>query len=280
MRLVSPNFKDIFEPNIEIGAFPDGDSNINVLDISACKGCEVTLFHRLYPRQNDTIIELLFILNALKKANAKVTVVAPYLPYARQDKVFLSGEVASAEVVCNLLHEAGCQKLITFDCHFLKKEGEFPYGNLMIKNISLNKELLGCAEAMAKGEKCEIVAPDVGASYLVESQDGKTMKKKRKLYKDGKITYRHIEKMEYQFDVKDKNIVILDDMISTGSTMIKAIECMKKGGAKRVFCAATHGFFLHDSLDKLKSLSDGVFVSDTIPSPVSKVSIAEKCKEL
>lgn len=279
-RLISPNFQDIFEPNIEVGTFPDGDTHVRIPGITKYENRSVTLFHRLYPNQNSSLIELVFLLDALRSVGAKVTVVAPYLPYARQDKARLEGEVISAEVICNLIAEAGCDSLITFDCHFLKKEGEKVYGKLKIINISMSGELMAYARQICDGEECEAVAPDQGASYLVEKEGGKAMKKTRRDYKEGKISYRDVEDMKMNFEVKGKNIIILDDMISTGSTMIKAIEVMKKAGAKKVFCAATHGFFLHNSLEKLEALADGVFVTDTIISPVSKVGMAVKCKAL
>jgi ribose-phosphate pyrophosphokinase len=105
------------------------------------------------------------------------------------------------------------------------------------------------------------------------------MKKTRGDYEKNNSAYRAIEKMERGFDVKGKNILILDDMISTGSTMIKAVENVKKGGAKKVLCAATHGFFLKDSLAKLKQMSDGVFTTNSIQNPVAEVDISPLLKE-
>jgi ribose-phosphate pyrophosphokinase len=278
--LVSPNFQDILESNIKIGTFPDGDSNVYIPNVAKYKNSEVILCHRLYPKQNNALIELFLILSALKKINAKITIIAPYLPYARQDKVFLEGEVASAKEICQLLYKAGCQKLITFDCHFFKKECEAVYGQLPIKNISLGKELIDYIKNVSSDKNLEIIAPDEGAAYLVQKQKGKIMKKTRKLYTKKRVTYRHIENMQYDFNVKNKNILILDDMISTGSTMIKAIENLRSGGAKKIYCAATHGFFLHNSLNELEALSDGIFVSDTILSPVSKISIRKKIENI
>ena len=81
LRLVSPNFSDIFEPNIEIGKFPDGDSHVRILPLQDSKGSDVIVFHRLYPKQNTSLVTLLFILDSLKEIGAKnITVVAPYLP--------------------------------------------------------------------------------------------------------------------------------------------------------------------------------------------------------
>jgi len=229
------------------------------------------LLHRLYPEQNTAIFQAVLMLDTLKRAGASTTLVSPYLPYSRQDKTFKDGEALSAEIVCNLLADAGAKKLVTIDCHFLKKEGTFTYGKLEIENISANKLLIEHAKKIA-GE-IEVISPDAGANYLVSEFGGKSMEKKRGEYQEGKEAYRKIESMERDFEVKGKNILILDDMISTGGTMIKAVENVKKGGAGKVYCAATHGFFLKESLKKLKEVSDGVFVTDSIPSDASEVSI-------
>ena len=268
MRFVSPNFPDMLEPNIEIKTFPDGDSYVRIPHI---KKEDSMLLHRLYPEQNTAIFQAVQMLDTLKRAGASATLVAPYLPYSRQDKTFKDGEALSAEIICGLLLHAGAKKLVTIDCHFLKKEGTFRYAGLEIENISANKLLI--EHAREKTGEVEIISPDAGAKYLVEEFGGKSMEKKRGEYQEGEETYRKIESVEMDFDVKGKNILILDDMISTGGTMIKAVENVKKGGASKVYCAATHGLFLKDSLKKLKEICDGVFVTDSIASEVSEVSI-------
>ena len=279
MDLVSPNFSDMMEPNIEIKEFPDGDSYVRVENISACKGKEVRLFHRLYPDQNSNIFTALLMLDTLKRAGAKTTLVSPYLPYSRQDKVFKEGEALSAEAVCSMLAHAGAKELVTLDCHFLKKEGESEYGGLKIKNISANKLLVEHARSKLGGEAMEVISPDQGAAYLVTAFGGKSMKKLRGEYEEGTEAYRKIEKMEREFDVEGKNVLIIDDMISTGSTMIKAVGNVRNGGAKKVLCAATHGFFMKGSLDKLKEVTDGVFTTNSIPNPAAEVDFMRLFKE-
>jgi len=268
MRLTSPNFSDLFEPNIEIKKFPDGDNYVCLPEIS---GKAAVVYHRLYPEQDSALMQAFFILDTLKKNGVKATLVSPYLPYARQDKIFKKGEALSSEVVCRLLSTAGAERLITVDCHFLKKEGDFTYGGLKITNLSAKNLLVEHAKRLV-GD-VEVISPDMGANYLVAEFGGRSMKKVRGDYEKTTSAYRTIEKIEMDFDVNGKNVLILDDMISTGGTMIKAVENVKKGGANKVLCAATHGFFLKDSLARLKSLCDGIFVTDSIPSPVSSVSL-------
>ena len=282
IKLISPNFSDLFEPNIEIGKFPDGDSHVRILPLLECKDNDVIVYHRLYPKQNTSLVTLLFILDSLKDVGAKsVTVVAPYLPYSRQDKKKLNGEVASAFVICNLLARAGCSKLITFDCHFLNKEGPAKFGELNVENLSMGKDLAAMAKTDAFcGEGCEVISPDMGANYLVVEHGGKSYNKVRKEYNDDKINYRDIDQMEGDFDMKGKNVLVLDDMISTGSTMIKALEKLKEAGAKKICCAATHGLFLHNCVDKIRKFTDCLYSTDTIINEHAKVSIKQKLLDL
>jgi len=277
--LVSPNLSDILNPNIDIKVFPDGESYVRVPGAKELSGKEVAVLHRLYPDPDKSIFQALLILDTLRKAGAKPALVSPYLPYARQDKLFLEGEALSSEVLCRMLKLAGAERLITFDCHFMKKEGKSVYGGLEIESISMGPALVEHARKIVDGEELDVISPDAGASYLVEGHGGKSMKKVRGDYVEGDETYRKIEKLEGDFDVKGRNVLILDDMISTGGTMLRAVDNIKKGGARRVLCAATHGLFLKGSLEKLKISCDSVFVSDSIPSAVSEVKIMPLLKE-
>ncbi len=276
LKLVSPNFSDLLEPNMEIGKFPDGDAHVRILDLEKYKNQEILLFHRLYPKQNTSLVVLFLILDTLKTIGAKVNVVIPYLPYSRQDKTELNGEVGSAKIICNLLARAGCNKLYTFDAHFFNSEGEHKFGELIIQNISMAKELARHAKTCFKEENFEIVVPDTGAEYLVKDLGGKHFHKTRKEYQNGKIDYRDVEHLSCDFDIQGKNFLVLDDMISTGSTMVMAVQKLKECGAKKIVCATTHGLFLFNCLDKLRKLEVKAFSTNTIPSPQAEVTIKDK----
>jgi len=280
IKLVSPNFADLLEPNIEIGKFPDGNTHVRIPNIQSYAGKEAMLFHRLYPDQNNAFFELLLVLETLKEQKARVTLVAPYLPYARHEKQILDGEIASAPVTCNLIAAAGCEKLITFDCHFLNEEGETKYGNLLIQNLSLGDLLIAKAREQFGAEEFEIIGLDEGAAYLVKNHGGKFMQKNRKEYEGDKIGYREVEGLVCEFDVKDKNVLLIDDMISTGSTMIKGTEKIKSCGAKRVCAAVVHGLFVFDSAAQISKTTDCVFSTDTIVTPQSQVSIKDELTTL
>lgn len=279
-NVVSPNFADLLVPNVEIKTFPDGDSYVRIPHVENLKGKNVRVYHRLYPKQNTQIIQALFIGFLLKDAK-NLELVAPYLPYSRQDKIWLEGELKSSEALVRLLAYAGYKKIITFDCHFLKKEGEFEYGGLKIRNISLAKLLIEHAKSFFNDD-FEVISPDAGANYMCE---GKHMEKIRGKYieteaGDEVIVYRNIENVKLDFDVKGKNILILDDMISTGLTMIKAVENVRKNGAKKIAVAATHGFFLGDSLTKLSQIADYIYTSNTILNSMAKVNFMNALREI
>lgn len=279
MNLISPNFPEVGDPNIEIKLFPDGDSYCRINDISKCQGEDVSLFHRLYPKQNTAIFNAAQLLHTLKRVGARTSLVAPYFPYGRQDKTFLMGESLSAQVLCKLLSDFGAIKVITVDCHFLKKEGDSEYAGLTISNISANKLLVEHARKKIGLEALDVISPDQGANYLVSEFGGKSMSKVRGDYDQGSEAYRSVKKIEREFDVEGKNILILDDMISTGGTMIKAVENVRKGGAKKVFCAATHGFFLNDSLARLRKSADWVFTTNSIPNEAAEIDIVPLLKK-
>lgn len=274
-RIASPNFSDLIAPNIEVKVFPDGDSYVRVPDAGRLDGKDVVVFHRLYPKQNTGLIQAIFIANALRNARS-VELVAPYLPYSRQDKIWLEGEVKSAEILMKIFKDAGFSTVTTFDCHFIKKAGEFEYAGVKVKNITLSSMLIEHAKKKL-GDDLVVISPDAGANYM---SNGKAMSKVRGDYAEGNIVYRDIKKMEMDFEVSGKNILIIDDMIATGSTMVRAIENLRKKGAGKIALAATHGFFLNDSLKKLGQLSDYIFVSNSIPSSVSEVNFMDALPEM
>lgn len=279
MMLISPNCSDIGTPNIELKRFPDGESYCRLKDFSAIPGEDISIAHRLYPSPDEQIIPLLQIMDAPRRFAAKsIRVIIPYLPYARADKVWLSGEIMSASLLTRLLRVSGATELVTWDCHFLKRTGRHTYENLPIVNVSAGGLLM--EYFTAKNPDTLFASPDLGASYLV-GHSGKSIKKTRGEYAEGDKAFREISKMELEFDVKGKEVVLIDDMIAGGGTMAKAAQKCLEGGAKSVKCAATHGLLLGNAMDRLKDAGvSEIVTTDTIPNPTSKVSIKQELIKL
>src|SRR3989344_728159 len=270
---VSQNCSYLFPANIELKSFPDKESHILIHDVEACRGKDVQVLHRCYPKQDSSILQLLLVGKTVKALAARAEAIIPYLPYARQDKIWTPGEALSAEVICQMIAAAGYSSIATFDCHFLKKPGTFTYGGIQIRNFSLSESLVSYFRA--KTPDALFISPDQGAAYLVNEIGGKSMVKNRGEYKNHKKTAsRPVASLDANFDVKGRDVVILDDMIAGGGTMMKAVRAVLAMGASSVCCGCTHGLFLGDAYTKLQEAgAEEIVASNTIASEASKIDI-------
>ncbi|MEK7128465.1 MAG: ribose-phosphate diphosphokinase, partial [Patescibacteria group bacterium] len=256
-KLITPYCEDFGKSNIVIKHFPDNESYVFIPKIEAQKDKKITIYHRLYPEQDKRIFELMLILSRLQKETKDIELFAPYLPYARQDRKRKEGEVVSADVLCELLKNYGVKKLITYDCHFLPKPGNFTRAGLAIENKSAGPKLYAYAkkyfdEENKKNNTAEefvVVSPDEGSSYFIENAKGQKTHSLTKTRGEAKANgeengiHADIHTMEGEIDVEGKNVCILDDIISTGGKIIRAIEHLKARGAKKIIVGATHGVF-------------------------------------
>ncbi|MEM4633580.1 MAG: ribose-phosphate diphosphokinase [Candidatus Anstonellaceae archaeon] len=271
--LVSQNSSYLFPANIELKNFPDKESHIFIRDLEACRGKDVQVLHRCYPKQDSSLLQLVLIGKTVSKLANRMEAIIPYLPYARQDKVWKQGEALSSQAICEMLASAGFSSIATFDCHFLKKPGEFNYGGLKIRNFSLSEELIKYFKS--RKEDPLFISPDQGASYIVSEAGGKSMVKTRGDYKNHKKqAHRPVESIQADFDVKGRDIVILDDMIAGGGTMIRAVRAVMERGASSVCCGCTHGLFLGNAYTKIQEAgAEEIVASNTIASEASKIDI-------
>ena len=268
-KLITPYSSDFGKPNIVIRHFPDTESYVQIPQIDTLKDEPVTVYHRLYPEPDKRIFELLLILSRLKKDTTQIELHIPYLPYARQDRENKAGEAVSADVLCKLLKSFSVKKLITYDCHFLSKPGNFKRCGLNIENKSAGKQLLSYAKRYFGREKFIVISPDEGSSYFIENAQGHSLRKTRKeSTANGTPTGIHAEihKMEGEVDVEGKNVCILDDIISTGGTIIRATEHLKSRGARKIIVGATHGVFAGENIAEkiLRNNCDQLFTTNAI----------------
>jgi ribose-phosphate pyrophosphokinase len=271
--LVSPNCSDLCAPNFEIKKFPDGEDYIYVPDVDRLQGKEVVILHRCYPEQDSGLFQLFHILEVVRPFAARITAIVPYLPYTRKDEKAQKGEVKSASLMCGMLANAGLDELVTFDCHFMQEgEGKMNYSGLDIDNRSLAPELL--AYVKPKMSNPVFISPDAGTAYMVKKVGGVSMEKTLGDYVHGPVTFRQIIEEKLDFDVTGRDVILIDDMIIAGETMIRAAQVCKKGGAKRITCAAVHGLLVNCAFDKIRAAgAKEVVVSDSIPGPAAVVSV-------
>jgi ribose-phosphate pyrophosphokinase len=267
---------------VMFSSFPDGDIHCIVENVEKCKDKSVLLFHRLYPNQNSRFMKLMLTIDVMKEHGAKdISVFMPYMPYSRQDKRYIPGESISADALCRVLKKAGCSTIYTLDCHFMNGEPEVKRGGLRVRSISVGDQLIAAYKKALGSSKFDVVGPDSGSSYLTEKHGGKNMKKTRGDYKDlsqeDSNSYRDIDDLlDDHIEHKHNKVLIIDDMISTGSTIIKAAERLREKGIKSIACATTHAFFLRGSYATIsQSLDMMIFYSDSIEQPNAVVKSEE-----
>jgi ribose-phosphate pyrophosphokinase len=250
--------------------FPDGESYI--LLEGKLRNEEAVIVQTTSPPQDPRIIQLALMADAAKRNGArKVTAVAPYLAYARQDKAFLQGEAVSIETVALMLKAAGLDNLVTVNVHQEKVLAKFPFP---AKNVSAIPLL---AEYFKKEglEKAFALAPDEGAVHIAEEArevlggECGYLQKRRDRY-TGQIS---VEKKT--FEVHGKSVIIFDDIISTGGTTVAAANVLKELGAEKVYVACVHPLLIGDAEKRIFEAGvEEIVGTDSIPSNVSRVSVA------
>jgi len=244
--------------------FPDQELYIRLLD--DLENEEVIIVQTTYPDPN--IIELFLLQNAVIEAEADtITVVIPYYGYARQDTMFEKGEAISAKALAELI-SLNSDRVITVDPH---KEYILDFFNTEAYSCTGVPKI---AEYLKKKNLDMVLAPDKGALERARTAseiincDFDYMEKTR-------IDGETVEIKPKNLDVENKNVGIIDDIISTGGTMAKSIKELKKQDAKKVFVSCTHGLFAGEAIKKLNTAGcDEIISTDTIESDYSKVRIA------
>ena len=281
MRIVvSQSMADMLKPTLETKTFGDGELYSRLNGFKPGPYDDILVFHRLYPDIHQEIFRLLQLLYGAKsKKPHSIKVVIPYVAYARADKIWLSGEIKSAGALVSLLKSYGVVELITWDCHFVKKEGRHYYEGLLVDNHSaarLFKEYYS-----AQIPDCKYVSPDLGSAYMVDF-DGRSMHKRRGGYiQSGTVAKREIQSHELRFTVEGQDIVLLDDMIAGGGTMESGTRKCLEMGAKSVRVAATHGLFLKDAVQRLIDTGvSEIVTTDSIPNPYAKISLKNEIRRV
>jgi ribose-phosphate pyrophosphokinase len=234
------------------------------------RGCDVFVIQSFGPPVNEWLMELLIMLDALKRASAKrITVVAPYFPYSRQDKKGRGREPISARLVADLLATAGADRVMSVDLHAAQIQGFFdgPVDHLFAKPVLLHH----FEETLSPEDRATltVVSPDMGrvrvADTWSDSLDAPLaiIHKRRDPAVANQVTVHEIVG-----EVAGRTCLLVDDMIDTGGTIVKAAQALKASGARKVIVAATHAIFSDPATERLQDASiDEVVVTDTVPLP-------------
>lgn len=256
---------------VESSQFENGERRIRAEARSQkLESSKAVIVQSLSMPVDEHLIEFCLLADALSREGyTNLIGVIPWLGYSKQDKVFMSGEPLSAKVIAQIIQTTKIKKLITFDLHNRAITGFFdiPVVELSAKSLFLEyfRNKLEARHQNLESSNYVVVAPDEGAvkssAYFARELDVPIayMDKRRDL-KTGKV-----EVVGMSGDVKGKSVIIVDDMIVTGSTMMETAKYLKKQGAKSVSVAATHHLYVPGAQEKLEgSAIDEVVVSDTV----------------
>lgn len=263
---------------IEIKRFPDGEKYIRIHD--DVKGQDVAVIQSLYRTPDEYIFEYLLIADTLRDMGASsITGVIPYLAYARQDSRFYPGEALSSAAVAKLFESAGTTSILTIDCHLHRLGDVAKVFKIPAQNLTAMQRLGEYARESLKPKKPIVVGPDEEADQwagtVAKQLDAEhTAFKKVRIRKEGETESR-LEMDTGDVDLKGRDVVFADDIISTGGTIVRAARACKKKGAKRMFVLCTHPVLADAALNRIKAAGVvKVIGTDTIPSQISKVSVA------
>ena len=249
--------------------FANGETYVRFNE--SVRGCDVFVVQSHGDRINDWLMEQLIMVDALKRASAKrITVVAPFFPYARQDKKHLGREPISARLVADLYKTAGADRLMSVDLHTSQEQGFFdgPWDHLWAQPV-----LVDYVRTRVDPSNTAVVSPDAGRIRVAErwaNQLGGTplafVHKTRDVSRPNESVANRVVG-----DVEGRSCVLVDDMIDTGGTIAKAVQVLLDSGAKDVIVAATHGVLSGPAVDRLSSCgAREVVVTDTLPIPAGK----------
>jgi ribose-phosphate pyrophosphokinase len=213
---------------------------------------------------NDSLMELLLMIDALRRASAnRITAVVPYYGYAKQDKKTKGREPISAKLVANMLEVAGAERLVTLDLHAAQIQGFF---NIPVDNLTAAPTLCNYLKNQGlQGDRVVVVSPDAGGVPRAETF-AKRLKSTLAVIIKRRPEPDKSEVTGIVGDVEGKIAVVVDDMISTGGTLVKAAEALIARGATEVYTLATHGIFAGDAAKQFaNSPIRRVIVTDTIP---------------
>jgi len=258
---------------IEIKKFPDGEKYLRVL--TSVKDEDVAIIQSLLRNPDEYIFELMLLADTLRDLGARsITGVAPYLSYARQDARFKPGEAVSSVSLARFLESAGLNKFLSIDTHLHRLEDVSKVFRIPARNLSAMPLLGKYARENLEPKKPVVIAPDEEAGPWAATV-AKELDAEHSIFHKKRITSWKVEIDTGHLDLKGRDVVFADDIISTGGTIAEAARACKKKGARKVYALCTHPVLWEGALKRIKSAGVSTVIgTDSVPSAVSKVSVA------
>jgi len=250
---------------ITVDRFPNMETRVEVME--SVRGCKVFLLQSTSPPVNENLMELLIMIDALKRASAQeVNAIIPYFGYSKQEKRKTGREPITAKLVANMLTIAGMNRLVTVDLHSAPIEGFF---NVPVDNLTAVDLLAGYFREK-KLEDIAVVSPDVGGTKRARDLANR-LQAKLAIIDKYRPDWSKANAMNVIGKVDGMNAVIVDDFIDTGGSVAEAVKALKNHDAKKVFVCCTHGLLTPPAIERLKeSEAEEVVVTNTVKIPKEK----------
>ena len=255
----------------EIRVFADGESKITLIGKLSKKKSIVV--QSIYPPVDTNLVQALSLITKAKENSSEVTAVIPYMGYARQDREFLPGEIVTMNVLGKLFKSAGASKIIIVDIHSLIG---LKYFTIKTKNVTAVPDLAEYFKKLSLKNPL-VVSPDQGGlerakEFAKEFNSDYIALEKTRDRKTGKVKI----KTKKLAEVENRDLILADDMISTGGSIIKATQFLKKQKCKRIYVACTHALLMNDAENKIKKAGvTSIISTNTIPGKTSKVDVSK-----
>ncbi len=253
----------------KIWRFPDGEKCIRVE--SDVRGHDCFVVQPTCAPVDENLVELLIYLDCLTRASAaRVTAVVPYFGYARQDRKDAGRVPITAKMVANLITAAGADRVLAIDMHAKQLQGFF---DIPVDHLTAEPVMIKYLRKKAIPD-LTVVAPDVG-NMKTASRYATALGAELAIIHKRRISGNEVTFDEIIGNVEDRNIIMCDDMISTGGTITGAANLVRQRGAKKIYVGATHGVFCGQAIEKLRQAPiDEVIVTDTMRQDESSKALA------
>jgi len=244
-----------------VGRFSEGEIRVKINE--NVRGKDVFIIQPTCPPSNDNIMELLIMMDALRRASAaRITAVIPYFGYARQDRKDQPRVPITAKLVANLLTVAGANRILTMDLHAGQIQGFFdiPVDHLFSVGVLVDyfskmniKDLV-------------VVSPDVGSIKMARAY-AKRVSADLAIIDKRRVSPEKAEAIHIMGEVEGKNVIIVDDMIATGSSLIEAVEALKKAKAETIYAAVAHGILSGPAIERIQQCKglEKLLITDSVP---------------
>ena len=250
-----------------VGRFSEGEIRVKINE--NVRGKDVFIVQPTCPPSNDNLMELLIMIDALRRASAhRITAVIPYFGYARQDRKDQPRVPITAKLVANLLTTAGASRILTMDLHAGQIQGFFdiPVDHLFSVGVFVDYfSKMNIKNLVA-------VSPDVGSIKMARAY-AKRVSAGLAIIDKRRVSPEKAEAIHIMGEVEDKNVIIIDDMIATGSSLIEAVEALKKAKAKTIYAAITHGILSGPAIERIDQCEglEKLLISDSVPLSADKL---------